>query len=157
MYRTTDLCDEHSQELQVAEDVFQSFGKHTFFHGPIHTVDVWEDNVLVVKALETISSGSVLVVNGGGSRRCALLGDRLAGIAVERKLAGIIINGCVRDTAELAQMEVGILALGKSPLKSDKEGKGTTDQAITFAGVTWKPGNYVYADEDGIVVSSRAL
>lgn len=157
MYRTTDLCDLYSQELQVAEDVFVSFGKNRFFHGPIHTVDVWEDNVLVVKALESIPSESVLIVNGGSSRRCALLGDRLAGIATERKLAGIIINGCVRDTAELAEIEVGILALGKSPLKSNKEGKGTLNQVVTFAGVTWEPGSYVYADEDGVVVSSRAL
>lgn len=157
MYRTTDLCDLYSQELQVAEDVFYSFGKNLRFHGPIYTVDVWEDNVLVVKALETIPSGTVLVVNGGGSRRCALLGDRLAGIAAERKLAGIIINGCVRDTAELSQLDVGILALGKSPLKSKKEGKGIIGKAVTFAGVTWEPESYAYADEDGIVVSSRAL
>jgi len=99
----------------------------------------------------------VLVVDGGGSNNCALLGDRLAGIAVKRGLAGIIVYGCVRDTADLVHMDVGVLALGSNPLKSNKEGKGEADTAVSFGEVEWKPGNYVYVDEDGVIISERAL
>src|SRR5699024_7271843 len=127
------------------------------FSGPISTVQVLEDNVLVKEALETIPEGHVLVVDGGGSRNCALMGDRLAAIAVQRGLAGVIINGCIRDAADLATMDLGVLALGKNPLKSQKRGNGATNVPVTFGGVSWKPGNYVYADEDGVIVAEREL
>lgn len=156
-YHTADLCDAYGKDLQVAEDRFQSFGKKKSFYGPMYTVKVVEDNSLVLKALETIPEGTVLIVDGNGSTACALLGDRLAGIARDRKLGGVIINGCVRDTAELAQMDVGILAVGKSPRRSKKEGKGDQQISLHFAGVTWEPGKYVYVDEDGIVLSENAL
>lgn len=156
-YKTTDLCDQYLAQLNICEDIFQSFGKRKSFHGPISTVKVFEDNVLVKQALETIPAGSVLVVDGGGSTKCALLGDRLAGIAAERGLAGIIIYGCVRDTADLAKLDIGVLAIGKSPRKSRKEGKGETSIPVSFAGIQWKPGHYVYADEDGVVVSKEKL
>lgn len=137
--------------------MFRSFGGKQQFSGPIATVKVFEDNVLVREALETVPEGSVLVVDGGGSKQCALMGDRLGEIAVSRGLAGVIINGCVRDSAELSQMEIGVMALAPMPLKSRKEGKGDRDIPVTFGGVNWEPGHYVYADEDGIVVSPRAL
>src|SRR5699024_2701512 len=108
-------------------------------------------------ALETIPKGHELVVDGGGSNNCALLGDRLAGIAVNRGLAGIIGYGCVRDTADLDRMDVGVLVLRSNSIKSRKEGKGEADIAVTFGEVEWKPGNYVYVDEDGVIVSERAL
>ncbi|SEN38485.1 ribonuclease E activity regulator RraA [Lihuaxuella thermophila] len=155
--KTTDLCDQFSDQIHVCEDIFQSFGKRKNFYGPIHTVKVFEDNVLVKQALETIPSGSVLVVDGGGSKQCALLGDRLAGIAAERGLAGIIIYGCVRDTADLAKLDIGVLAIGKNPRKSRKEGKGEAGIPVSFAGIQWEPGHYVYADEDGVVVSKTKL
>src|SRR5690554_5320963 len=122
--KTTDLCDEFANEVQIVGSSFQSYGGKTSFSGAIKTVKVFEDNVLVRKALETIPEGSVLVVDGGGSRRCALLGDRLGEIGVQRKIAGIIINGCVRDSAELKKLDIGVLALGTHPKKSNKEGKG---------------------------------
>ncbi|MDR6226769.1 ribonuclease E activity regulator RraA [Desmospora profundinema] len=155
--RTTDLCDQYSEELDICEPIFTSFGRKRSFSGPIATVRVWEDNVLVRQALETVPAGTVLVVDGGGSRRCALMGDRLAAIGVERGLSGVIIYGCVRDSADLATMDLGILALAPMPLKSIKEGKGERDIPVQFGGTTWIPGHYVYADEDGVIVAKRPL
>lgn len=156
-FETTDLCDEFSDELAICKEDFQSYGKRKTFSGPISTVKVWEDNVLVKKALETIPAGNILVVDGGGSKNCALLGDRLAGIAVDRQLAGIIVYGRIRDTVDISGMDVGVLALGSNPLKSIKQGKGETDIPVHFGEVDWNPGDYVYADEDGIIISKRAL
>ncbi|MEK5038624.1 ribonuclease E activity regulator RraA [Sporosarcina sp. FSL K6-3457] len=156
-FKTTDLCDEHSDELQISDSTFRSFGKKTRFSGKIETVSVFEDNVLLVEALESVQEGSVIVVDGGGSNRCALLGDRLAGIAQSRKLSGIIINGYVRDSVDLAEMNVGILALGTNPLKSNKEGTGERNSKFRFGGVDWNPGEYVYVDEDGVIISKRPL
>ncbi|MDI2585804.1 ribonuclease E activity regulator RraA [Psychrobacillus sp. NEAU-3TGS] len=156
-FKTTDLCDDHSNSLQICDIEFRSFGRETRFSGKIETVNVFEDNVLVVEALENVEEGSVVVVDGHGSKRCALLGDRLAGIAESRKLAGIIINGYVRDSAELAKMNVGILALGTYPLKSKKAGKGERNGTLYFGGIEWKSGEYVYADEDGVIVSEQTL
>lgn len=113
--------------------------------------------MLVREALENAPAGTVLVVDGGGSKRCALLGDKLASIAASRNLAGIIVNGCVRDSKELADIEVGILALATHPLKSKKAGEGERDVPVEFGGVAWTPGDYVYADEDGAVLSTDEL
>ncbi|TQR16322.1 ribonuclease E activity regulator RraA [Psychrobacillus soli] len=156
-FKTTDLCDDHADSLQICDMEFRSFGNKTSFSGKIETVNVFEDNVLVVEALENVPEGSVIVVDGCGSKGCALLGDRLAGIAESRKLAGIIINGYVRDSAELAKMNVGILALGTYPLKSKKAGTGERNSVLHFGGVDWKPGEYVYADEDGVITSKQSL
>ncbi|UAC48832.1 ribonuclease E activity regulator RraA [Bacillus aquiflavi] len=156
-FKTADLCDDFSSELKVCRAEFKSYGKKRRFFGPIVTVKVFEDNVLVKEALQTVHKGSVLVVDGGGSKNCALLGDRLGDIAESRGLAGVIINGCVHDAAELAQLNVGILALGSNPLKSNKAGKGERDVAVTFGSIEWKPGSYVYADEDGVIVAERPL
>jgi regulator of ribonuclease activity A len=156
-FKTTDLCDEYSDELQVCLVEWKSFGKQRKFSGPIQTVKVFEDNVLVKEALQTVPEGSVLVVDGEGSNRCALMGDMLGEIAQNRNLAGVIINGCVRDSAELAQLNIGILARGTNPLKSKKEGKGERNVVLSFGEVEWHPGYYVYADEDGVIVSAREL
>jgi regulator of ribonuclease activity A len=156
-FKTADLCDEFSHELRICQQEFKSYGQKSRFSGPISTVRVFEDNVLVKEALESIPAGNVLVVDGGGSKRCALMGDRLGGIAQSRELAGVIIYGCVRDTVELGSLDTGILALGSNPLKSRKEGKGDRSIPVTFGGIDWKPGEYVYADEDGVIVSSKPL
>ncbi len=155
--KTADLSDKYLQDLQICELSFQSYGKRRAFHGPIHTVRVLNDNSLVLEALETIPPGSVLVVDGGGSRYSALVGDRLAGIAADRGLAGVIINGCVRDSRELIDIDCGIFALGTMPRRSAKNGEGSRDQALVFGGVTWTPGHYVYADEDGVAIADRPL
>lgn len=156
-FKTADLCDEFSDELMICKQSYIVYGRKTAFSGPISTVKVLEDNVLVEEALESIPEGNVLVVDGGASRNCALLGDRLAGIAVRRGLAGIIVHGCIRDTADIDQMEVGVLALGSNPLRSNKAGEGEKDIMLNFGEITWHPGHYVYADEDGIIVSAKKL
>jgi regulator of ribonuclease activity A len=155
--KTADLCDRFAGSVQVCEPMFSSYGSVASFHGSISTVRVNEDNVLVREALEDLRPGRVLVVDGGGSRRCALVGDKLAEIAASRGLAGIIVNGCVRDSRELAEIELGILALASHPLRSRKEGDGYRDVPVEFGGATWMPDHHVYVDEDGIVVSAERL
>lgn len=155
--KTTDLCDQFPDRVEVCEPIFTSYGSAGEFHGRISTVKVHEDNVLVKEALEDVARGTVLVVDGGGSKRCALLGDRLASIAASRGLAGIIINGCVRDSEELARIDVGILALATHPLKSAKAGFGARETTVRFGGVAWTPGHHVYADPDGVILSATAL
>ncbi len=155
--KTADLCDAFSDRVEVCEPILTSYGAVASFSGPVSTVEVYEDNVLVREALEDLLEGTVLVVDGGGSLRCALIGDKLASIAVSRGLKGIVINGCVRDSRELAGIEVGVLALATSPLRSKKEGKGQRDATVRFGGVTWAPGLYVYADEDGVLVAEGEL
>ncbi|GAE25216.1 ribonuclease E inhibitor RraA [Halalkalibacter wakoensis JCM 9140] len=154
---TADLCDQHSDKLDIVDNIFKLYGARRCFSGTIHTVKVLDDNVLVKEALQTIPSGSVLVVDGGGSRNCALIGDNLAHIAVKRKLAGIIVNGCIRDSAQINEMDIGIYCIGTHPLKSIKRGKGERGISIQFAGALFEPGAYLYADEDGIVLSQEAL
>ena len=127
------------------------------FGGPIATVQVLEDNVLVRQALEEPGRGRVLVIDGGGSLRCALLGDMLATLARDHGWAGIIVNGCVRDAEAIGALAVGVMALATHPRKSAKLGQGVRDVPVTFAGVTFRPGQVVYADRDGIVVAARPL
>ncbi len=156
MFYTTDLSDDNSN-LQHCAPIFRNFGGKVKFHGPIHTVSLFEDNVLYEEALTSVAEGTVIVVDGGGSLNCALMGDRLGGIAVLRNLPGVIINGCVRDTAELAELDVGILALAPHPKKSSKKGEGMRNPIVNFGGVLWQPGFFVYADEDGVILSEKAL
>ena len=154
---TADLCDEHGDRVQVCEPIFHAYGGRKSFHGPVSTVRCFEDNSRVKEAVEGPGEGRVLVVDGGGSRRRALLGDKLGEAAVRNGWAGVIIHGCLRDSAELARMDLGIRALGTMPLRSDKRGEGERDVPVRFAGVTFRPGEYVYVDEDGVIVSANAL
>ena len=156
-FHTTDICDEHLESVNVCEPVFASYRAVKSFSGPIATVRVHEDNVLVREALEKVPGGTVLVIDGGGSKRCALLGDRLASIAASRGLAGIIVNGCVRDSREISGIKVGVLALATHPLKGRKNGEGQRDVTVEFGGVTWTPGHHVYADEDGVVLAAERI
>ncbi len=153
---TTDLTDAYP-DLDVAEPVLRDFGGADSFAGPIETVRVFEDNVLVRATLETPGHGRVLVVDGGGSRRRALVGDVLAGIAIASGWAGIIINGCVRDTAVTRTMDIGLKALAALPKRSDKFGHGQVSVPVRFAGVDFVPGHWVYADVDGIVVAPHQM
>ena len=154
---TADLCDDHGDRVQVCEPTFHAFGGRRAFHGPISTVRCFEDNSRVKEAVESPGAGRVLVVDGGGSRRRALLGDKLGLAAVSNGWAGVIIHGCIRDSAELGRMDLGIRALGTMPLRSDKRGEGERDMPVRFAGATFRPGDHVYVDEDGVVVAHRAL
>ena len=156
-FQTADICDEFPDSVSVCEPTFTSYGAAKSFSGPIATVRVHEDNVLVRESLEDLPGGTVLVVDGGGSKRRALLGDRLASIAASRGLAGIVINGCIRDSREISGIDVGVLALATHPLRSNKEGMGERDVSVEFGGVTWTPGHYLYADEDGVVLATENL
>ena len=154
---TTDLCDTHP-EVQVCDPTFTDFGGRRTFYGPITTLKVFEDNGPVRAALEAPGDGRVLVVDGGGSLRCALVGGLLGKLAVDRGWAGILIYGCVRDRAELAQCDVGIKALATTPRKSEKGlHGGHPDRLVRFANVSFSPGAWLYADADGVVVSERAI
>lgn len=156
-FATTDLCDQHGDMVAVAHPVLASFGGRRRFCGPIATLRCFEDNSYVRSLLEMAGGGRVLVVDGGGSLRCALVGDQIATLAAANGWAGIVVNGCVRDTAALARCELGILALACHPRRSRKRGVGEPDVAVDFAGVTFRPREWVYADEDGLVLSPRAL
>jgi regulator of ribonuclease activity A len=157
MTATTDLSDAHGDRVAHCQPVFRNFGGRTHFDGPIATVSCVEDNVLFEQALGDVARGTVVVVDGGGSRQCALMGDRLAGIAVDRGLPGVIINGCVRDTEELAGFDVAILALAPHPRRSGKQGRGARDVPVSFAGVLWVPGHHAYGDPDGLILSADPL
>lgn len=155
-FKTTDLSDAHPT-VQVGEPLLRHFGGVTSFSGPIVTLRVFEDNSLVRATLEEPGNGRVLVVDGDGSLRCALLGDKLAAIAARNGWAGVIIHGCVRDTAELRQISLGVLALAAHPRRSTKAGAGERGLTLHIAGLTLQPGYHLYADEDGIVVAEEAL
>lgn len=155
--KTADLCDAYAPELRVAAPIFRDYGGMTGFAGPISTVQSFEDNVLVRAALEQPGQGRVLVVDGGGSLRCALVGDLLAALGVQNGWAGIVVNGCIRDAATVARLPIGLKALASNPLRSEKSGLGARDLPVSFAGITFFPGHYLYADEDGLIVAARAL
>lgn len=156
-FKTADLSDVHREGVQVADDVFRSFGLKTRFCGEVVTVKVFEDNVLVKRELEQPGSGKVLVVDGGGSRRVALMGDQLAALALENGWEGVVIYGCIRDSADINAMKVGVRALGTHPFKSVKRGEGSRQQRLDFAGVAFRPGAFLYADEDGILLTDKPL
>ena len=155
--KTTDLCDKHPDKVRVAEPGFSDFGGANYFSGSIYTIKCHEDNSLVRKALESNGTGKVLVVDGGGSMRCALLGDMLGDLAILNKWNGIIVYGCVRDSAALALLPLGIKALDTIPLKSNKRNEGQENITVHFAGVDFIPGEFVYCDDDGIIVSKEPL
>ncbi|MEM6262241.1 MAG: ribonuclease E activity regulator RraA [Bacteroidota bacterium] len=155
--KTADLCDEYIDQLEVPESMFMHFGANTAFEGPIFTLKVFEDNTLVRENLQKPGEGRVMVVDGGGSLRCALVGDRLAALAVENGWTGIVVNGCIRDSADIEHMPVGVMALNTCPVKSIKRGEGQENIVVKFASATFTPGHYLYADEDGIVVAPQKL
>ncbi len=156
-YATTDLSDKYDGNLRHLAPGYQDYGGRVRFHGPVKTLLTYEDNTKVRAAVEQAGEGRVLVVDGGGSMQCALFGGNLAQLAAQNGWAGIIIHGCVRDRAELAAEAVGIKALASHPKKSQKNDAGTYDVPLTFSGVTIEPGDWVYADEDGVLIADQAL
>ena len=155
-FMTTDLSDAHGGLSYLATD-YQDFGGTMRFHGPAKTLVTFEDNTKLRAAVEQPGEGRVLVVDGGGSMNCALFGGNLAKLAADNGWAGIIIHGCVRDRAELAGEAVGIKALASHPKKSQKRDLGSYDVSLQFSGVTIHSGDWIYADEDGVLVSDRQL
>ena len=156
-FTTADLSDAHPESVRVLEPLFRDYGASDHFSGPVETVQVFEDNALVRRTLEGKGDGRVLVVDGGGSLRCALVGGRLAQLARSNDWSGLLINGCVRDLVELARIPIGIRALNATPVRSSKEGKGSVGLAVRFAGVLILPGQMLYADQDGIILADRPL
>ena len=154
---TADLCDAHPDRVKVCQTPFRSFGQVTAFHGPIRTLSVLDDNALVRQALERPGQGAVLVVNGGGSLKRALVGDNLAKLAIDNGWAGIIVHGAIRDSAVIDSMGIGIKAVGTIPLRADRDAIGEIDIPTAFGGVIFTPGDWLYADADGVVVSADRL
>ena len=149
--KTADLLDERPN-CQCCLARLRHFGGRKRFAGKIAAVLCFEDNTFVRQAVESAGDGRVLVVDGGASPRCALLGDKLAALAAGNNWAGVVLNGMVRDVAELAGMDIGVMALGASPRRSNKEGRGAAGAPVVFGGVVFVPGHYLLADEDGVVV-----
>ncbi|RQO80625.1 ribonuclease E activity regulator RraA [Acidovorax sp. FJL06] len=160
-FSTCDFCDVHKADasgaFRVLPPVFQSYGGRRAFAGPVSTVKCHEDNTFVKAAVESPGEGRVLVVDGGGSLRRALLGGNLAAAAARNGWAGIVVDGCVRDVAELNAAAVGVRALALMPLPTERRGEGQRDVAVLIQGVWVRPGDWLYADADGIVVSAQAL
>ena len=155
--KTTDLSDLHPKKVQAAESLFRDFGGRKMFHGEIVTLKIFEDNSFVRKALEQNGESKVLVIDGGGSLRCALLGDQLGELAVKNKWSGVLVFGCVRDSEALSQLDFGIKALNTHPLKTEKRNEGQENITVRFAGVDFVPGTFIYADEDGVLVTAERL
>ncbi|MDZ4847433.1 MAG: ribonuclease E activity regulator RraA [Chitinophagales bacterium] len=156
-FKTAELCDSNEGKVAIAQPLLKSFGAKKSFAGEIVTVKVFEDNVRVKEMLGKNGKEKVLVVDGGGSLRCALMGDLLGKMAQDNEWAGVIINGCIRDSAEINAMPIGVKALNTIPIKSKKGGVGEINAPVNFAGVTFTPGEFVYSDEDGIIVSVTKL
>ena len=156
-YLTPDLCDAYPEHVQVLEPMFSNFGGRDSFGGEIVTVKCHEDNSLVRAQVDIDGKGKVLVVDGGGSLRCALLGDMLAQKAVHNGWEGILIYGCIRDVDVIAQLDIGVQALATHPMKTDKRGLGDHNIPVTFAGATLRPGSYLYADNNGVIISPVPL
>ncbi|HEY8605550.1 MAG TPA: ribonuclease E activity regulator RraA [Noviherbaspirillum sp.] len=161
-FATCDICDANEDKiaagtLAVLPPLFQIFGKQLSFAGPAKTLKVFEDNVLVRKTLETPGNGQVLVVDGGGSLRCALVGGNLGVLAEKNGWAGIIVNGCIRDSLEINACNIGVRALATHPQRSVRKGAGESDLRVQIAGVAIRPGDWIYADADGVLVAADRL
>lgn len=156
-YITPDLCDAYPDLVRVLEPMVHNFGGRDSFGGEIVTIKCFEDNSRVKELAGNNGKGKVMVVDGGASLRRALLGDMIAENAVKNGWEGIIINGCIRDVDAIASMDLGVQALAAIPLKTDRRGIGDLNVPISFGGVTFNPGEYVYADNNGVVVSAQPL
>ncbi len=156
-FKTADLCDEHESRISVAQPLFRNYGGNTSYCGKISTIKCFEDNSLVREALKSPGAGRVLVIDGGGSTRRALVGDLLAQAGADNNWAGIVVYGCIRDSGVIATINIGCKAIATLPLKTEKKGIGEKDIPVHFADVDFIPGQFLYADEDGIIVSTKDL
>ena len=157
IFSTPDLSDSNPQIVNVVEPIFNSYGGRKSFHGEIVTVKCFEDNTLVKRTAGTNGKGKVMVVDGGGSLRRALLGDLIACDAEKNGWEGFIIFGCIRDVDIIRKINIGVKALNINPLKTEKKGIGDLNTPISFGGVIFRPGEFIYADNNGILVSPLEL
>ena len=154
-FNTADLCDDHS--LIIAKPIFKSYGSRTHCFGKIKTVEAIEDNSYVKRLLQEDGSGCVMVVDGRGSEKCALVGDNLATLGAKNNWSGIIVNGCIRDSMEINNIGISIKAINLVPNKSEKKDIGKYGLDLNFAGVIFKENDFLYSDPDGIVISSTKI
>ncbi|HID36685.1 MAG TPA: RraA family protein [Ghiorsea sp.] len=156
-FKTTDLYDEHLESLQVAVSIFRDFGGKTRFCGKVVTLKAVDDNSFLRQSFAENGTGKVLVVDASASMRCAMMGDMMADLAASNGWEGVIINGCIRDSADVAKVQLGVKALATTPRKTAKNQQGLLNIPVHFAGVTFTPDAYVYADEDGIVIANENI
>lgn len=152
-----DLCDQYPDLVEVAEPMFINFGGREAFGGEIVTVKACEDNSMVKEQLAQAGAGKVLVVDGAGSLRRAMMGDMIAESAVRNHWEGVIVYGAIRDVNAISGLDLGVLALGAIPLKTQRRGVGELNVPVTFAGITFRPGHFVYADNNGVLISAKQL
>jgi len=157
MFKTTDLYDEYLEALQVAAPIFRDYGGRQKFSGQIVTLKALEDNSYLKASFESDGKGKVLVVDSAGSMRCAMMGDVMAALGASNGWEGVVINGCIRDSADVARVDIGVKALATIPRKTIKRNQGVMDIPLRFAEVVFNPGDYLYADEDGIVIAKHAI
>ena len=156
-FKTADLCDLHGNAVLTCHAPLFNFGGRSWFAGRIATVETFEDAALVRRALEEPGHGRVLVVDGGGSRRTALLGDKMALLATSNGWGGVVIHGAVRDVEALSRMDIAVLALNAVPFRSNSVGLGTVGNQLNFGGASFVHDQFCYGDRDGLVISSRNL
>ena len=156
-FKTADICDIYSDDLVIMHQQFKSYGKIDSFCGQISTIKCFNDNSKVREAVNSDGCNKVLVVDGNASTDCALLGDMLAEAAFKNNWSGIIINGCIRDSDVISEIKIGVFALSTIPVKSVKKDIGDTDIEISFMNTKFIPGDYIYADLDGIIISKKEL
>lgn len=156
-FATADICDAHEEKVRVVEPMFVSFGGRTAFFGRIATLKIFEDNSLVRSVLQTPGDQRVLVIDGGGSVRRALVGDQLAALALANGWSGLLVYGCIRDSRAIGEMDLGVFAIDTHPLKTVKRNTGEVEIPVSFGGVTFTPGEWLYADEDGVIVSASPV
>lgn len=154
---TPDLCDEFAEDVRVCDLQFRTFGQSRSFYGSVMTVKCFEDNSLVKQVLSEPGKGKVLVVDGGGSLRRALLGDQIAEMAVRNGWEGLVFNSAIRDVDEINALKIGVRALGVIPRKTEKRGEGQINTPVHFGGVSFQPGEYLAADHNGVIISAREL
>ena len=154
---TPDLCDEFESQVRILEPVFRSYGGQQSFYGPVLTIKCFEDNSVLKELVGKPGEGRVIVMDGGGSLRRAILCDMLAENAQNNGWAGLVIYGCIRDCDQIALLNLGVKALNTHPQKTEKRGLGDLNVPVSFAGQTIEPGDWVYADNNGIIVSSAEL
>ena len=156
-FLTTDLYDANEGRVAVVEPMFRAYGGRARFAGQMVTLKVYEDNTRVREVLAEPGQGKILVVDGGGSRRCALLGDQIAELAVRNGWEGVVIYGCIRDSVAINALDIGVRALDTNPKKTVKRNEGQRDLVLAFGAVEFVPGHWLYVDEDGLLLSATPL
>jgi len=156
-FKTADLSDANEGKLQVAQPGLRDFGGNSRFHGEMVTIKAEGDFSRVREQVNLPGNGKVLVIDNAAALDCAMLGDLLAAAAVKNGWSGVIINGCIRDAADIAPMQIGVKALAANPLRGARQDRGEVNVEVEFLGAVFRPGEYLYGDEDGILLSPVPL